>query len=48
MSDKPDADGIEVFGFFNEVGIINQLSTALLAECWYRVTTNGIPIPGCR
>ena len=33
MSDKLDADGIEVFGFFNEVGIINQLSTALLAEC---------------
>lgn len=28
-----DADGLEVFGFFNEVGIINQLSTAILAEC---------------
>jgi DNA-binding MarR family transcriptional regulator len=30
---KEDADGLEVFGFFNEVGIINQLSTAILAEC---------------
>ncbi|MEO1536984.1 MAG: MarR family transcriptional regulator [Pseudomonadota bacterium] len=24
---------MEVFGFFNEVGIINQLSSALLADC---------------
>lgn len=30
---KENADGLEVFGFFNEVGIINQLSTAILAEC---------------
>ena len=23
----------EVFGFFNEIGIINQLSTTMLAKC---------------
>ncbi len=33
MSDASNADGLEVFGFFTEVGIINQLSTAMLAHC---------------
>ncbi len=32
MSKPGEADGLEVFGFFNEVGIINQLSTAILAK----------------
>lgn len=33
MKDAPGSEGMEVFGFFNEVGIINQLSTAILAAC---------------
>ncbi len=33
MNETRDVEGMEVFGFFNEVGIINQLSTAILAQC---------------
>lgn len=33
MTKQGDADGMEVFGFFNEIGIINQLSSAMLAKC---------------
>lgn len=33
MTDERDSEGLEMFGFFNEVGIINQLSSAILAEC---------------
>lgn len=33
MTDENGGHGMEVFGFFNEIGIINQLSTALLAQC---------------
>ncbi len=33
MNDTRDIEGLEVFGFFNEIGIINQLSTAILAKC---------------
>lgn len=33
MNQTHDPDGTDVFGFFNEVGIINQLSTAMLAKC---------------
>ncbi len=33
MTNARDSEGMEVFGFFNEVGIINQLSTAILAQC---------------
>ncbi len=33
MNDQHDNESMEVFGFFNEIGIINQLSTAILAQC---------------
>lgn len=33
MTDAQDREGMEVFGFFNEVAILNQLSTTILAEC---------------
>ena len=33
MSETRDTEDFEVFGFFNEIGIINQLSTAILAKC---------------
>ncbi|MEM7718059.1 MAG: MarR family transcriptional regulator [Pseudomonadota bacterium] len=33
MKDGTDSKTMEVFGFFNEVGIINQLSSAILAKC---------------
>ena len=33
MTDARDSEGLEMFGFFNEVGIINQLSSAILAKC---------------
>lgn len=33
MKDGADSRAMEVFSFFNEVGIVNQLSTALLAKC---------------
>ena len=33
MTRKQDSDGLEVFGFITEVGILNQLSTAILAKC---------------
>ena len=33
MNETRDIEGMEIFGFFNEVGIINQLSTAILAKC---------------
>ena len=33
MTDARDSEGMEMFGFFNEVGIINQLSSAILAKC---------------
>lgn len=33
MTTRQDANEHEVFSFFNEVGILNQLSTAILAEC---------------
>ncbi|MGR3512393.1 MAG: MarR family winged helix-turn-helix transcriptional regulator [Paracoccaceae bacterium] len=33
MKDARDGEGMEMFGFFNEVGILSQLSSTLLAKC---------------
>jgi len=33
MTNAQDSEGMEMFGFFNEVGILNQLSSAILAKC---------------